>query len=77
MLTHVQSELGYAGDFIFDHAKGTQIVWKEDKDLTKEIEIKKQRNKSASSSGYIPTHVAKSRLSLRLVHFPPSLPMPL
>lgn len=35
---------------MFDHAKGTQIVWKEDKDLTKEIEIKKQRNKSASSS---------------------------
>lgn len=56
VLTRVQDELGYAGDFMFDRAKGTQIVWKEDKDLTKEIEIKKQRNKSAWSSHFKPAH---------------------
>ena len=41
-----QEEVGYAGDFVYDRAIGTDIKWKEDKDLTKEFEIKKQRNKS-------------------------------
>ena len=41
-----QEEVGYTGDFMYDHAIGTEIKWKEDKDLTKEFEIKKQRNKS-------------------------------
>ena len=43
-----QEEVGYSGDFVYDHAIGTEIRWKEDKDLTKEFEIKKQRNKSMS-----------------------------
>lgn len=42
-----QEEVGYSGDFVYDRAIGTEIRWKEDKDLTKEFEIKKQRNKSA------------------------------
>lgn len=42
-----QEEVGYSGDFVYDRAIGTKIKWKEDKDLTKEFEIKKQRNKSA------------------------------
>ena len=41
-----QEEVGYAGDFVYDRAIGTDVKWKEDKDLTKEFEIKKQRNKS-------------------------------
>lgn len=41
-----QEEVGYSGDFVYDRAIGTEIKWKEDKDLTKEFEIKKQRNKS-------------------------------
>lgn len=41
-----QEEVGYTGDFVYDHAVGTEIKWKDDKDLTKEFEIKKQRNKS-------------------------------
>lgn len=41
-----QDEVGYSGDFVYDRAIGTEIRWKEDKDLTKEFEIKKQRNKS-------------------------------
>lgn len=41
-----QEEVGYWGDFVYDRAFGTTIKWKEDKDLTKEFEIKKQRNKS-------------------------------
>jgi nucleosome assembly protein 1-like 1 len=43
-----QEEVGYSGDFVYDHAIGTEIKWKEEKDLTKEFEIKKQRNKSTS-----------------------------
>jgi nucleosome assembly protein 1-like 1 len=42
-----QEEVGYSGDFVYDRALGTDIKWKEEKDLTKEFEIKKQRNKSA------------------------------
>ena len=41
-----QEEVGYSGDFMYDRAIGTEIKWKEDKDLTKEFEVKKQRNKS-------------------------------
>ena len=41
-----QEEVGYSGDFVYDKAIGTEIKWKDDKDLTKELEIKKQRNKS-------------------------------
>ena len=45
-----QEEVGYSGDFMYDRAIGTEIKWKEDKDLTKEFEVKKQRNKSESDS---------------------------
>ncbi|KXN85904.1 Putative nucleosome assembly protein C2D10.11C [Leucoagaricus sp. SymC.cos] len=43
-----QQELGYNGDFIYGRAIGTEIKWKEDKDLTKEFEIKKQRNRNTN-----------------------------
>jgi nucleosome assembly protein 1-like 1 len=43
-----QEEVGYSGDFVYDRALGTPIQWKEDKDLTKEFEIKKQRNKNTN-----------------------------
>jgi nucleosome assembly protein 1-like 1 len=41
-----REENGYGGDFIYDHAEGSKIQWKEGKDLTVRIESKKQRNKS-------------------------------
>jgi len=43
-----QDEVGYSGDFLYDRAIGSTIKWKEDKDLTKVIEIKKQRNKNTN-----------------------------
>lgn len=43
-----QEEVGYEGDFVYDRAIGTTIDWKEDKDLTKTFEIKKQRNKNTN-----------------------------
>lgn len=41
-----QNESGYGGDFIYDHAEGDKINWKEGQDLTVRVESKKQRNKS-------------------------------
>lgn len=43
---YYQEESGYGGDFIYDHAEGDKINWKESKDLTMRVESKKQRNKS-------------------------------
>lgn len=43
---YYKEENGYGGDFIYDHAEGTKIDWKAEKDLTVRIESKKQRNKS-------------------------------
>lgn len=50
---HYQDELGDTGDYIYDRAVGTDIRWKEDKDLTKAIEIKKQRNKTTNRTRLI------------------------
>ncbi|BEI81969.1 hypothetical protein CcaverHIS002_0211290 [Cutaneotrichosporon cavernicola] len=43
---YYQDQVGYGGDFVYDKAIGHDIKWKEDKDLTKKVEIKKQRNKT-------------------------------
>lgn len=43
---YYKDENGYGGDFIYDHAEGSKIDWKDDKDLTIRQESKKQRNKS-------------------------------
>lgn len=51
---YYQEENGYGGDFIYDHAEGDTINWKEGKDLTVRVESKKQRNKSK----YKPTYVS-------------------
>ena len=45
---YYKDENGYGGDFIYDHAEGSKIDWKDDKDLTMRLESKKQRNKSKS-----------------------------
>ncbi|CAI7598862.1 unnamed protein product [Penicillium bialowiezense] len=45
-----KDENGYGGDFIYDHAEGSQIDWKEDQDLTLRLESKKQRNKSTKQT---------------------------
>ncbi|KAI0167062.1 nucleosome assembly protein [Hypoxylon sp. FL1284] len=45
-----QNESGYGGDFIYDHAEGDKIEWKENQDLTVRIESKKQRNKNTKQT---------------------------
>ncbi|KAK3951245.1 hypothetical protein QBC32DRAFT_344501 [Pseudoneurospora amorphoporcata] len=47
---YYQNESGYGGDFIYDHAEGDKINWKEDKDLTVRVEQKKQRNKTTKQT---------------------------
>lgn len=49
-----QEEVGYSGDFMYDRAIGTEIKWKEEKDLTKKFEVKRQRNKSEFSPPVTP-----------------------
>jgi nucleosome assembly protein 1-like 1 len=41
-----REENGYGGDFIYDHADGCTINWKQSQNLTVKVESKKQRNKS-------------------------------
>jgi len=48
--TYFYQDSGYPGDYIYDHATGDKIDWKDGKDLTVRIESKKQRNKSMSST---------------------------
>ncbi|EJT99157.1 NAP-domain-containing protein [Dacryopinax primogenitus] len=50
---HYKEEVSYLGDWLYDHAEGTTIDWKEDKDLTKAVEIKKQRNKNTNRTRLI------------------------
>ncbi|KAK7954890.1 nucleosome assembly protein (NAP) domain-containing protein [Apiospora saccharicola] len=45
-----QNESGYGGDFIYDHAEGDKINWKEGEDLTVRVESKKQRNKNTKQT---------------------------
>ncbi|EER36307.1 conserved hypothetical protein [Candida tropicalis MYA-3404] len=44
---HYQAELGYSGDFVYDHADGCEIEWKsKENNVTINIERRKQRNKT-------------------------------
>lgn len=48
---HYQAELGYSGDFVYDHADGTIINWKsKEQNVTINIERRKQRNKTTKQT---------------------------
>lgn len=63
---YYQEENGYGGDFIYDHAEGDKIEWKEGKDLTVKVESKKQRNKSEWQIVKFSASSADANLSLLL-----------
>lgn len=43
---YYQKELGYTGEFVYDHSEGCEIAWKSDSvNATIEVEQRKQRNK--------------------------------
>lgn len=43
--TYYYQDHAYGGDFVYDHAEGSEINWNEGKDLTVTVETKKQRHK--------------------------------
>ncbi|KAK9456340.1 hypothetical protein V1511DRAFT_478386 [Dipodascopsis uninucleata] len=47
---YYQEETTFNGDYIYDHADGDSIEWKEGKNLTIKIEKKKQRNKHTKAT---------------------------
>ncbi|KAL6454834.1 NAP1 Nucleosome assembly protein 1 [Candida maltosa Xu316] len=48
---HYQAELGYSGDFVYDHADGCEISWKsKENNVTINIERRKQRNKNTKQT---------------------------
>ncbi|SGZ55029.1 CIC11C00000004547 [Sungouiella intermedia] len=48
---HYQAELGYSGDFVYDHADGCEINWKsKENNVTINIERRKQRNKNTKQT---------------------------
>ncbi|KAH8919016.1 nucleosome assembly protein [Atractiella rhizophila] len=47
---YYQDKVAYDGDFVYDKAVGTQIKWKEGKDLTVKVEKKRQRNKNTGQT---------------------------
>ncbi|CAH2354721.1 nucleosome assembly protein [[Candida] railenensis] len=48
---HYQAELGYSGDFVYDHADGVEINWKsKENNVTITIERRKQRNKNTKQT---------------------------
>lgn len=48
---HYQAELGYSGDFVYDHADGCEINWKsKESNVTINIERRKQRNKTTKQT---------------------------
>lgn len=48
---HYQAELGYSGDFVYDHADGCEICWKlKENNVTITIERRKQRNKTTKQT---------------------------
>ncbi|CAG8564565.1 1284_t:CDS:2 [Ambispora gerdemannii] len=54
---YYQEEPGYGGDFVYDHAEGTEIDWKPNKDLTVKVETKKQKHKGTNKTRIIKTTV--------------------
>ncbi|KAJ5792183.1 Nucleosome assembly protein 1 [Penicillium pulvis] len=65
---YYKDESGYGGDFIYDHAEGSKIDWKAEKDLTLRLESKKQRNKNTKQTRVVkisvPTDDIEERLEL-------------
>ncbi|KAL7010280.1 histone chaperone [Cystobasidiomycetes sp. EMM_F5] len=62
---YYQEEVGSLGDFVYDHAEGTEIKWKTGKDLTVRVETKKQRNKIAD--GYARADTNQTRTVKKVV----------
>lgn len=59
MFSSAPPQVGYGGDFVYERATGDEIKWKTDKDLTKTVEIKKQRNKTTNKTRVVKKVIAQ------------------
>lgn len=55
-----RDDLDVEGDYLYERAVGCEIRWKEEKNLTQEIEVKRQRNKGTKPNYWGPKHYVNS-----------------
>ncbi|KAL7309098.1 histone chaperone [Mucor circinelloides] len=70
--TYYYQDHAYGGDFVYDHAEGCAIDWKEGKDLTVTIETKKQRHKGTNKTRVVKRTVPSN--SFFYFFSPPTIP---
>jgi nucleosome assembly protein 1-like 1 len=70
--TYYYQDHAYGGDFVYDHAEGCNIDWKEGKDLTVTIETKKQRHKGTNKTRVVKRTVPSN--SFFYFFSPPAIP---
>ncbi|KAI8073207.1 hypothetical protein BC940DRAFT_290793 [Gongronella butleri] len=70
--TYYYQDHAYAGNFVYDHAEGCDIAWKEGKNLTVTVEERKQRHKGTNKTRVVKRTVPTDSF----FHFfqPPSFP---
>ncbi|CEP16221.1 hypothetical protein [Parasitella parasitica] len=72
--TYYYQDHAYGGDFVYDHAEGCTVDWKEDKDLTVTVETKKQRHKGTNKTRVVKRTVPSN--SFFYFFSPPAIPDP-
>ena len=70
--TYYYQDHAYGGDFVYDHAEGCSIDWKEGKDLTVTVETKKQRHKGTNKTRVVKRTVPSN--SFFYFFSPPTIP---
>jgi nucleosome assembly protein 1-like 1 len=70
--TYYYQDHAYGGDFVYDHAEGCTIDWKEGQDLTVTIETKKQRHKGTNKTRVVKRTVPSN--SFFYFFSPPTIP---
>ena len=70
--TYYYQDHAYGGDFVYDHAEGCPIEWKEGKDLTVTVETKKQRHKGTNKTRVVKRTVPSN--SFFYFFSPPTIP---
>ncbi|KAI8087789.1 uncharacterized protein B0P05DRAFT_585003 [Gilbertella persicaria] len=70
--TYFYQDHAYGGDFVYDHAEGCTVDWKEGKDLTVTVETKKQRHKGTNKTRVVKRTVPSN--SFFYFFSPPTIP---
>ncbi|GAA5815616.1 hypothetical protein MFLAVUS_009128 [Mucor flavus] len=70
--TYFYQDHAYGGDFVYDHAEGCSIDWKDGKDLTVTVETKKQRHKGTNKTRVVKRTIPSN--SFFYFFSPPAIP---